>query len=87
MDHNARQNTRAGLPSSWSSECKGLHEPTQDGTQTKDTHPVPEHRLKLLTPTGYEAGCGVGMQGLYRPRHGRIINQIKTTKIERSGFI
>ena len=31
-------------------------ETTQDGSQTKDTHPVPENKLKFLTPPEIEPG-------------------------------
>ena len=31
-------------------------ETTQDRTQIKDTHPIPEQKLKLLTPPGIEPG-------------------------------
>ena len=47
--------TRASLP-----ECvvSTMSEPppktTQDRTQTKDTHPIPGHKLKFQTPPGIE---------------------------------
>ena len=45
--------TRAGLPECVVSTMPG---PPPKTTQTKDTHPIPGHKLKFLTPPGIEPG-------------------------------
>ena len=50
-----RRYTRAGLPECVVSTMSGPPlETTQDRTQIKDTHPVPEQKLKFLIPPGIE---------------------------------
>ena len=49
--------TRAGLPECVVSAMSGPPpKTTQDRTQTKDTHPIPGEKLKILTPPGIEPG-------------------------------
>ena len=63
--------TRQGLPECVVSTMSGPPpKTTQDRAQTKDTNPIPEQKLKFLTPPGIEPGAPGWKAGTLGPRHG-----------------
>ena len=54
-EHYADTQGRASL-NVWSAQCHGRRQRQHRTVPSKDTHPVPEEKLKFLTPPGIEPG-------------------------------
>ena len=70
VEQNTRQIHKGGPPWMYGQQNVRFTARDNTGQNIKDTHPVPEQKLKFLTSRERNAGHRVGSQGLYRPRHG-----------------